>query len=213
MLLQQIQKNLELMYGFECALNVTDFLLAFEHIEAMQLTLLRETLLVQHVDDEVLLGLYLDPHILENASKIERCIDSYCCVAEGISHWLYVTFNAHRTRSVTQLELELQAEVDKFLLCVLDESRDKHVQQLHLEMFGNVEWIDLEGTEIRDRYEKANRFAAKYCATLYKKFLCKKLQKGSVNTKERDISALLAEVRAFYRLNQAAKLERIREIF
>ena len=43
----------------------------------------------------------------------------FCLAVEGVSHFIYVALRAADDRGVSQLELELQAEVDKFACCVL----------------------------------------------------------------------------------------------
>ena len=53
-------------------------------------------------------------------------LDPFCVAAEEVSHFVYLFFCARAARQVTQLELELQGEVDKylssvFLLCLQNE--------------------------------------------------------------------------------------------
>ena len=43
----------------------------------------------------------------------------FCLAVEGVSHFVYVALRAARERPVSPLELELQAEVDKFACCLL----------------------------------------------------------------------------------------------
>ncbi len=61
---------------------------------------------------------------------------------------------------MTQLELELQAEVDKFVLC-LEVSNDS-AQRLLDRMFDSPRFLDAEGTEAGERYRLAHRLAARF---------------------------------------------------
>ena len=46
-----------------------------------------------------------------------------CQLIEGVSHFVYVADRARRKLPATQLELELQAEIDKYVLLVLQRER------------------------------------------------------------------------------------------
>src|SRR6185436_5100246 len=46
-------------------------------------------------------------------------LDRLCQLIEGVSHFVYVAERARRGLPATQLELELQAEIDKYVLLVL----------------------------------------------------------------------------------------------
>ena len=62
----------------------------------------------------------------------------YLTVAEGVSHFVYVAWNAGFDKPVTLLELELQAEVDKYVLCawLLREQGDgRFPRELHRALF------------------------------------------------------------------------------
>src|SRR5690606_22268107 len=43
-----------------------------------------------------------------------RHFEAACLATEGVSHFLYVIFRARSAGQVSQLELELQGEVDKY---------------------------------------------------------------------------------------------------
>ena len=43
-------------------------------------------------------------------------MECFCLALEGVSHFLYLIWNASFDRSVTLLEMELQAEIDKFVM-------------------------------------------------------------------------------------------------
>ena len=72
---------------------------------------------------ELALSLYLDPALLRRlaaADPLERLhggnVADCLTALEGVSHFLYLVWNASHDRPVSLLELEMQAEVDKFIV-------------------------------------------------------------------------------------------------
>jgi hypothetical protein len=129
-------------------------------------------------------------------------LDPFCVAAEEVSHFVYLFFCARASRQVTQLELELQGEVDKylssvFLLCLQNEGavspllRELLFRQYHLA----AHVTDEEG---RARYHRASHLAYRYCGYLESRFL-----------RPSRLQELAREARRFYRLGQRDKLERI----
>jgi hypothetical protein len=102
---------------------------------------------------------------------------------------------------VSVLELELQAEVDKYVTTLLTMERVGDVPDaLARQLFGDVEFAnDLDAEEHR-RYRVANENAHRYSESLHRRFV-----------RTRRIDAMLGEVREFYRLALDAKLAWIRE--
>ena len=97
-----------------------------------------------------------------------RRLDEICQLIEGVSHFVYVADRARRQLPTTQLELELQAEIDKYMLLVL--SKDSFdfelAQELHSRLYERVRFSHPEGTEIGDRYRLANDLAARFVRRL-----------------------------------------------
>lgn len=167
----------------------------------------REQLFIAADETELNISLYLDQAIVENLQtnnplqQLDQDNLQDCCLAmEGISHFLYVIWNATYDRPVTQLELELQAEVDKFisLLALLsrhEEIRFSNIAQL---LFQQVDYADDLSTEEKQRYQFANSLAAHYCKRLQQNFI----DRGRV-------AEMISELRRFYRMSQRNKLRRI----
>jgi hypothetical protein len=97
-----------------------------------------------------------------------RRLDGLCQLIEGVSHFVYVADRARRDLPATQLELELQAEIDKYMLLVLSkESFDaKLARRLHTQLYERVHFAHPEGTELGDRYRFANDLAARFVRRL-----------------------------------------------
>ena len=78
--------------------------------------------LVTQKGDDVSLGVVLEDSVRARLAAADPRVhldrgnlDPFCVAAEEVSHFVYLFFCARATRQVTQLELELQGEVDKYL--------------------------------------------------------------------------------------------------
>jgi hypothetical protein len=153
----------------------------------------REQLLVREEDGELGMGLFIDRAALANLERNDpgRRLDEanfadFCLALEGVSHFVYVALCAAGHRRVSALELELQAEVDKFVCCVLLQGPSP---ELRGRLFRDVRFADDLDAEERDRYRTANAEAERYAAGLERRFV----HQDRVND-------MLAELRLFYRL-------------
>lgn len=168
-----------------------------------------EQLIVVESEGAVDLALFLDHGVLERLvaadprENISRDnLADFWTVLEGVSHFHYLAWNAVFDKPVTLLELEMQAEVDKYVSTrlLLQAQPDATLGAPLLQRLFDEPTLDpaLEPEEI-DRYQAASTLAGRYCAGLESRFPAAAL------TQE-----LLRELRTFYRLPQTAKIERIR---
>ena len=168
-----------------------------------------EKLLVRQDGEQVDIALYIDHDIvtrLKQDDPTERLhggnLADFCTTLEGISHFLYLTWNAGHERGVSLLELEMQAEVDKFVASAfLFGSQDSGYipGTLSTWLFDNPSFADELDAESLTRYQNANYYASKYCSYLENQFL-----------RERRGGSMVNELRRFYRLRQKQKIERIK---
>jgi hypothetical protein len=196
MLPARIQQHLEAIYGIRCQLRVTECLLDEQQARALGGTMrAREELLVREDDGEMEVGLFLAPELLHQVEDL----GSFCEAAEGVSHFLYLHRAASLDRQVSLLELEAQAEVDKFAICTLgawnEPSLGKRVSGLFSRLFDGVA-LRAQLTEAETwRYREANRLARAYCRRLLPILAARRLDR------------LLGELRYAYRLGAEAKLD------
>lgn len=205
-MLDALQAQLERLYGIRCEYRARDFLVDAEAAKALGSTgRSREELLVLHDGDAVDLALYLEPALLERVSRLEHQPDtlldeelpSFCEVTEGVSHFLYMAQTASLERHVSLLELEAQAEVDKFALCTLlrwGKDVAGWAGSLMGTLFDRVRFSERLSAPEHWRYSEANRLARRYCARLLPT-----IRKGN-------LEPLLSELRHAYRLGAEAKL-------
>jgi hypothetical protein len=164
----------------------------------------REQLLVSQSGQEVLLGLFLDEAAIANLEQndpasglCEENFTDFLLAVEGVSHFIYVALCAARDRPVTALELELQAEVDKFVSCTLLQGQ-RDTGPLRERLYDRTSLAsDLDDTE-RARYQTANDEARRYARSLAQRYV----SRGHLH-------GMLGELRLFYRLSLPGKLNHI----
>jgi len=208
-LLVDMQRRLEALYALEPGAPVSDFLLSDQDATAYPGGGSR-TLITQDGD-----GLSVGVVIASNVGALlaemdprvhldRRNLDSFCTATEEVSHFVYLLFCARTERTVTQLELELQAEVDKylcaaFLLSLQNEGAvSKQLKDL---LFHHYRIASAVGDERAERYRAASNLAYRYCEYLESRFL-----------RPSRLADLARETRRFYRLGQREKLEKIAQI-
>jgi len=213
-MIDRVQDHLEAIYGITCAARAEGFLVDREAAVLLGATgRADEELLVSEGDGELELALYLAPTLLRRLeaygsgslhSVLERELDGFCQVAEGVSHFVYVAHTAVHGRTVSLLELEAQAEVDKFALCLLQkwgEGVGAWAEELLRRLFDRVSYRAKLSEAERWRYEEANRLSRNFCNRLM----------GHVSG--RRLERLLSELRYAYRLGAEAKLRHFAQVF
>jgi hypothetical protein len=229
-LLARLQLGLEALYRVETSLAIDAFLIDAGQRGRMQPARApREQLLLREIDGELAMALFIDAAAIANLERHDpgsrlddRNFSDFCLVVEGVSHFVYVALAAARQRPVSQLELELQAEVDKFVctfLCLRDPQRVPHPPRwdsggeaafvptrsaatiLRRRLYGDVCYADDLDAEERERYRTANQEAGRYAAALERRFMARA-----------ETADLLAEVRRFYRMDLPHKLGRIAQL-
>ena len=128
-------------------------------------------------------------------------LDSLCTVVEGVSHAVCLLWHAHYDRQLRPLDLELQAEIDKYLVLMGTVSNTSERSELHRRLFEQIRYIAPEGTALHERYRTASDSAASYCTWLTNTFV-----------DQPDPRGLSSELARFYRLSGAAKFQRIQRV-
>jgi hypothetical protein len=203
--LRALQGGLETMYRVETDLDVCDFLVGSD--PGWEVRTAREQLFIKMGEDEMQLGLFVDERSLQNLTLNDpgRRLDDgnlqdFLYAVEGVSHFVYLVHRARAERPVSAVELELQAEVDKYLVALLVSWNQNGgpPEALRERLFGRIRFAGDLSREERERYELANSAASSYAASLEERFL-----------PNRAVEDMLAEARRFYRKGLAQKLEHI----
>jgi len=221
MLLNRIQEQLETIYQLPRYCSIKDFLIDQETLEQLKTQPRnlptahnrRGLMLLLPEENELRVAIYLHDQVVNNLYTHNPCtglngnnIYDFCIMAEEVSHFLYTTWKARRSIQITELELELQAEVDKFVLCTLYCSHygtdidSSSLKELLFETFSFEKDLSAES---RERYSIASRLALHYCHFLENHFL-----------KKDHVPQMIQEIRRFYRQGQTDKISHInRSIF
>ena len=168
-----------------------------------------ERLLIAEYDGGLDLSLYIDEEVInhmDNAHPVELIeqgkYSEFCLMLEGVSHFVYLIWRAKHQKKITLLEMELQAEIDKFILLQSFYDADRiNNEFIRNWLFERHEFDALLNAEERERYECANHYAGKYCMGLQQQYSLS----GLNNT-------LLNELRRFYRLGQEQKFRYINSL-
>ncbi|MGD2076372.1 MAG: hypothetical protein PVI91_00765 [Gammaproteobacteria bacterium] len=216
MLLNRLQRHLENIYEVQSSYRVADFVIDDPGLARRLDTTpnareLPEKLLIHEDGESLNVALYLDPDLLRRLDADDPTeslhghnLHDFWMALEGISHFLYLTWNAGHARSVSLLEMELQAEVDKYILAAFLFGRQMQgvvPKTLHGHLFHNASFDHRLDAAERHRYRSANYFAGRFCSYIEKEFLQPGARGGLVNT-----------LRRFYRLTQQRKIKAIRHL-
>ncbi len=195
-MIRSIQQWLEKSYRLEPEMPVTRFLI--DH--AMVLSCLggthalagaEEVVLMRRQAGDIDLGLYFHPAILHANSSHQ-----ILTLVEGVSHLLLLLHRLRTGALLSHFELELQAEIDKFLFLRLGgDITCRRASKLHLKKAANLKSLD--GPRIKT-YEMARRLANRYCSRLEADYL-----------NGHSLDPLWEELRPFYRLSHWDKLKKL----
>jgi hypothetical protein len=212
MVLRALQTLLSRLYDVDLDYDVYDFLVTDRHAlgdvtPVNDHRAPEEELLLAETGDGAGMALYIDPSVLKRLEEAdpfgeltEANLADYCTALEGVSHFVYSAWRLGGDAPVSLLELETQAEVDKYaatVFLVADQQGGGYPAQVHARLFDHVSFDARLEPEQYDRYRTAHRCAASYCRRLESKFV----SRGKARTE-----ALVRELRKFYRLGSTAKL-------
>jgi hypothetical protein len=188
----RVQEALERLYRLDRTASIEDFVCGADAGE-------RESLLLREGhggDIEISVRL---PQLPGDRDDLE--LDTLCQIIEGVSHFVYVAERARTGRSTTQLELELQAEVDKWVVIAestrsFDASRSARLRARLYEDIVFVHDANDDGErELAERYRIANDTAHGFVRRLEREYL------GRARFGE-----LHAELWRFFHIGQEGKL-------
>jgi hypothetical protein len=202
----EVQRHLEALYDLRPEAPVTEYLIP--PAEVVHLPGGGSRTLVAQEGDEVSVGVvldeatgreleYRDPRVRLDSTNL----GPFSTLTEEVSHFLYLLSRARSDRPVTRLELELQAEVDKYLVALFFlglQNEGAASARLRALLFERYRLADGLSAESAERYHEATRLARRYCRWLEARYL-----------RRPRLGDLAREARRFWRLGQREKLETI----
>lgn len=125
-------------------------------------------------------------------------LDRLCQLVEGVSHFVLLADRAQRDCSTTELELELQAELDKYLLLAVAPTRPlarAERRALRSRLFWQVRFNHSSQTIRGQRYRLAHRLAWRLTRRFERRYL-----------QEARHAELRCELQRLYRVGQGDKI-------
>jgi hypothetical protein len=182
--LQSIQHLLQRFYALEAAPDVRNFVRdAGPDV--------RENLLVRERDGHLEIALVL-PEV-DGTTSVDHALQ----LVEGVSHFLLLVERSRTGLPTTRLELELQAEVDKFVVAATSSREMTHdrARRLHDRLYERVTYLHAANTEEGRRYRLANDLAARFLARVV-----------TPRVVEQGLGSVRPLLRRFYRFGQTEKI-------
>lgn len=133
-----------------------------------------ELIIAEFPDGSFELGLHLDPQLERMTKKNPlQHVHELCLLTEGLSHFIFITQRIHAARPTSLLEMELQAEVDKFLvLHLLSWEQEQHCPPtLFIQQFEGHRFAEHLSADELTRYQTAHQLAAKFCHRLRERYI------------------------------------------
>jgi hypothetical protein len=205
-LLVDVQRRLETLYALEPEAPVSDFVIAPQ--AAFDLPGGGSRTLVRREGEDLALGVVFEEAVPERLRdrdprvQLDRGnLGPFCTLTEEVSHFVYLLFCARSDRTITELELELQGEVDKFLTAAFFLSLQNEgavSAELRRLLFRDYTLVPGLSAERAERYRTVSALAFRYCGYLESEYL-----------RQGRLPDLARESRRFYRLGQLEKLQRI----
>lgn len=164
-------------YKHDFNLSAVDFLIDSDQLDQLNYSCeYRAAVLTSQLSDEFSIAIYLSNEIKDNIKKNaplkqlnQHNIDHFCVLLEEISHFHFILNRISVNRTTSQLELEWQGEIDKFIFCnyLLEiQTKRNHLEQLKNIMFHHNKFFKKNS----NFYTEVNFFAAKFCIDITEKF-------------------------------------------
>jgi hypothetical protein len=216
MLLSRLQSLIGGIYDVSVAHDVYDFLVTDRRrlpAAARGGTADEELIVAEPLEggDELALSLYLDPALLGRLAREDPLVRlhtgnlaDWWTALEGVSHFLYLAWNAGHDKPVSVLELEMQAEVDKYVASYWLLRRQfpgRFPAELRRVLFARTRVDPRVGAQKAPLYREASRYAERFCGRLEQTLARSQGCPGEGNGD----ASVLAELRRFYRLTHARK--------
>lgn len=172
------------VYALDLGFRAEEHVLELPHARARELLPpgCRTGVLLLECEGELQLGLHVAREDRNDAGTL----------VEETSHLVCLAWHGEQDLEVSQLILELQSDVDRFVFARLAAHKNSREALVHFERFHFAAEL---APEARARYAMASERAGAYCRSLCRRY-----------PGRRDTPAMLSELRRFYRASPEVKL-------
>lgn len=211
-MLRPLQRLLETIYDAPSGHDVRDFLVTERrHLPPeRRAQAAEEELVLLEQRRRGYLMLYLDAALLARLRERDplRALDGgniadFWVALEGVSHFSCLMWNAGHARGISMLDLELQAEVDKYIASfwlLRTQNPGHRPRELHHVLFERTHVDPALSPGRQQLYATATHYAARFCSAL---------QSSLLSSRQSQRRGAIAALRRFYRLSSAGKLRHI----
>lgn len=214
----QIDRAIKKLYNIETSLCAENFLIdsfpdksirkvSSKNIEGA-LYIKQNSPKMDSEDTSIDLGIYFSPGVYEELRNFPRWnhpwtlsqLQAFSVVCEEVSHFHYLIFNLSRQRPVSEFELELQGEIDRFILMFfcedgIEKNGTRKFDELFEQLFFNYRLASFLTDTQTQRYKDASIYAKRFFQKM----------KSSFSEREK-FSDMLKQARLFYGYDLADKV-------
>ncbi len=160
-----IQASLERLYRIDHVADVRPFMVSADGG--------RESLFVRETEGALEISLHVPALQRAEVDLESEDLDPICQLIEGVSHFVYLSHRAQIGRETTALEMELQAEVDKWVVlgAAITQFDVRRSELLRSRLYERVRFQHDERSDLGERYRVANESAARFVHGLERRFL------------------------------------------
>ena len=190
-MIQWIQSKLQSIYALKTVAQAERYLISPEQMSnVLQITSNQPQVLFSQEDQNFNISIYVGSDLFQKLQKnpMRFTGEDIGIMTEEVSHFTYLLWSLGQEKKTSLLDLEIQGEIDKFILLAHQWGSDKKAYQ-HL--FLNVSWRNNLNAFEKKRYEFAHR--------IIKRLVEKKLKGSPILN--------LAWLRKFYRLPFSMRME------
>jgi|GEM_PF-5468880 len=194
-MIKAIQKKIQSLYRVESIPCIMEYLISKEKLQNLNL-MIRPQVVLKRDPSGISLGVYLgDPKQIKHLKQTSD-LNLYTMIVEEVSHFIYLFWNMQHERRLSLLDLEVQGEIDKFLL-VADQLG--YSNALIEKIFNKYLLRKGMPKEEKVRYRRANQLGK----ILIKEMASRKYQRK----KMLDFLRIFYRKGSTYRINQLSKIK------
>ena len=159
-MLHILQKKIEEIYRLDGCPEVNEYLLSPKHFKSIPKVSDYPQVLYVDEGNDASLGVYFGKRLFKKIKNKTRVFSfqDFCIITEEICHFVYLRWSESNNKQITLLDLEMQAEIDKYLLAT---NFFPSNQELVDKLFGQFSLRKNLKIEEKNRYIEATRLGRK----------------------------------------------------